>query len=102
MKLFQRKERYAQTQEGFDAQVEAFLFSEGFPVTQEFKSMFSALVQHAPETQDFFYPRHVASMMRKLKVNEFAFFNMYPEKRPKPKEEKSELQEATTDVVPEA
>ena len=74
---------FAQTQEAFDLQVEEFLVEHDFPVTDSFKALVGSLVQHMPDDADSFDPQHLAKRIRKARVNEYAFYNIHPSKRPK-------------------
>ena len=77
----------AQTQEGFNKQAEEFLISAGFPVTPQFKQLYATLVQHLPETNDWFVADDMARAIRRVRANEFAYYLMRPERlQPTPEE----------------
>lgn len=89
----------AQSSEAMEAQASSFLETNGFPNTAEYRKLFGAFVQHLPEHQDSFDPRALASMIRKARANEAAFYMMYPER--KPKAEGDGPKETASEVVPE-
>lgn len=72
----------AQTQEAFDAQVDAFLVSEGFELTQENRAMFAAAIQHSDSNEDSFDPKAIGKMMRKAVATRLAFYVIHPKHRP--------------------
>lgn len=77
-----RRVKLPQTQEAFDKLTDDVLLSQGFDLTPEYRKLFAAFIQHAPEHDDTFDPKIIAKKIRKQKANELAFYVMYPEKRP--------------------
>lgn len=94
--MLNRRLKLPQTQEAFDSLAENFLIAHGFDNTLEYKKLFAAFVQHAPEGEDSFCPKLMAKKIRKQKANEFAFYVMYPEKRPKKEADGPEVKSATS------
>jgi hypothetical protein len=80
--MFNRKVKLAQTQEDFDAQVSSFLLENGFPDDQGHRATFAQSIQMLPADQDFFHTEKMARQIRKAKAGEYAFYVMYPNKRP--------------------
>ena len=77
----------AQSQAEFNKQAEDFLAASGFPVTEEFKRLYATLVQHLPETNDYFFAEDMARSIRRIRANEFAYHLMRPERAiPHPEE----------------
>ena len=95
----------AQSQEEFNKQAVDFLAESGFPVTEEFKRLYATLVQHLPETNDFFLKEDMARAIRRIRANEFAYHLMRPERAiPHPEEAPNgqEAQNFAETVVQEA
>lgn len=78
------RRKLPQTQEAFDQEAARFLKSQGFPNTGEFQKLFAAFIQNSSPADDTYSPRSLAKAIRKQRANEFAFYLMFPEKRPKP------------------
>lgn len=94
----------AQSFSEFEKQAEEFLTSSGFPNTKEFKQLYATLVQHLPETNDFFIKEDMARAIRRVRANEFAFYLMNPNRIPQPEEASNgqEAQSPAEAVVQEA
>jgi hypothetical protein len=63
----------AQSQDEFNKQAEEFLATSGFPTTAEFKHLYATMVQHLPETNDYYVKEDMARAIRRVRANEFAF-----------------------------
>ena len=96
--MFKKLVKLAQTQEEFDAQASKYLLKEGFEDTQEYHQLYGAFLQHMDATTDSFDPKAMARMIRKQRANQFAFYLMYPDKRPKPTEKTVNDTTGTTEV----
>lgn len=84
--MFQLRTKLANSQEGFEAQVESFLKKYKFPLTDEYRKLFAASIQLSDQSEDSFDGKAIAKAIRKAKVSEYAFYVIHPEKRPKPEE----------------
>ena len=82
MNLLKRRVKLAQTQEELDVQIDGFLESNQFPLTQEYRHLAGVFIQHLGDTEDSFDPVDLAKRIRAARAKQLAFYVIHPEKRP--------------------
>src|ERR1700687_1093365 len=76
--------KLAQTQEEFDAQADAFLAENGFPLDADHRALFGSFIQHSDDSEDSFDPTLMRKRIRKAIATRLAFYLIKPDQRPKP------------------
>lgn len=84
-----RRRKLAQTQDEFDAQADAFLAENGFPVDDTYRKVYGSIIQMSPSWEDTFDPKQVAKMIRNRVAKELAFYLMQPGRREKEESDES-------------
>lgn len=98
--MFKKRVKLAQSMGDFEAQAVDFLQDNGFPITPEFLKLYGTLIQHSSENDDTFSPSELAKKIRKLRANEFAFYLVHPERKPKDdKEEEAQPRSVESEVA---
>jgi hypothetical protein len=73
-----KKVKLGTSYEALKAQRDQFLIDHGFEGEDAAKTLFPQIIQHLPQTQDWYDPEEMAASIRKALANEAAYYLMKP------------------------
>lgn len=95
----------ATTVEDIQAQADAFLSANGFPINQKYRQIFGQYVQMLPAEQAHYFPKDAATMIRKAEANEAAYFGLIKppaaQPAPEPTDDKASTKSTSSEVEKE-